>query len=182
MKSKPIARRIVATLLIATCVAPIGYTVNAAEQPLECNEPLASIHLATFDDLDFNVFTGQKWDELDRSHAADIIVHWPDGHITEGIDVHAQDLANMFVYAPDIHIDVHPIKIGCGEWTAVNGIMEGTFTQPMPTGDGNSIPPTGKAFKISMVTIGHWNEDGVIDEEWLFWDNLTFMKQMGLMD
>ncbi|TDJ34386.1 MAG: hypothetical protein E2O53_08245, partial [Gammaproteobacteria bacterium] len=44
------------------------------------------------------------------------------------------------------------------------------------------IPPTGKAFKISMVTIGHWNEDGVIDEEWLFWDNLTFMKQMGLMD
>ena len=109
-------------------------------------------------------------------------MHWPDGHITEGIDVHAQDLANMFVYAPDIHIDVHPIKIGCGEWTAVNGIMEGTFTQPMPTGDGNSIPPTGKAFKISMVTIGHWNEDGVIDEEWLFWDILTFMKQMGLMD
>ena len=182
MKSNPIARRLVATLLIATCVAPIGYTVNAAEQPLECNEPLASVHLATFDDLDFNVFTGQKWDELDRSHAADIIVHWPDGHITEGIDVHAQDLANMFVYAPDIRIDVHPIKIGCGEWTAVNGIMEGTFTQPMPTGDGNSIPPTGKAFKISMVTIGHWNEDGVIDEEWLFWDNLTFMKQMGLMD
>lgn len=26
----------------------------------------------------------------------------------------------------------------------------------MPTGDGNSIPPTGKAFKLIMCTVGHW--------------------------
>ncbi len=176
------AGRALTTLLMTAYYLASGYTVNAAEQQFECNERLASVHIATFDDLDFNVFTGQKWDELHRSHAVDIIVHWPDGHVTEGIDVHIQDLANMFVYAPDTRINVHPIKIGCGEWTAVTGIMEGTFTQSMPTGDGNSIPPTGKAFKITMATIGHWNEDGVIDEEWLFWDNLTFMKQIGLMD
>ena len=36
-------------------------------------------HLATFDDLDFNVYTHQKWDELGKSHAKDIIVHYPDG-------------------------------------------------------------------------------------------------------
>ncbi len=45
--------------------------------------------------------------------------------------------------------------------------------------DGKTVPPTGKAFKIPMVTIGHW-KDGVMDEEWLFWDNLAFMKQIGL--
>ena len=172
----------VTTLLMMSYYLASGHTVNAAEQPFECDEQLTRIHIATFDDLDFNVFTGQKWDELNRSHAVNIIVHWPDGHVTEGINAHIQDLANMFVYAPDTRIEVHPIKIGCGEWTAVTGIMEGTFTEAMPTGDGNSIPPTGKAFKITMVTIGHWNEDGVIDEEWLFWDNLTFMKQMGLME
>lgn len=50
----------------------------------------------------------------------------------------------------------------------------------MPTGDGKTIPPTGKGFKITMVTIGHWTKDGVMDEEWLTWDNQDFMKQIGL--
>ena len=58
--------------------------------------------------------------------------------------------------------------------------MEGTFTHPMPTADGKTIPPTGKPYKITMCTVGHW-KDGVMDEEYLFWDNLTFMKQIGLM-
>jgi hypothetical protein len=30
-----------------------------------------------------------------------------------------------------------------------------------------------------MATIGRW-ENGVMVEEWLFWDNQTFMKQIGL--
>lgn len=28
----------------------------------------------------------------------------------------------------------------------------------------------------------HWNEKSVMDEEYLFWDNLSFMKQIGLSD
>ena len=32
-------------------------------------------HLKTFDDLDFNVYTNQKWHELGKSHAQDVIVH-----------------------------------------------------------------------------------------------------------
>lgn len=136
-------------------------------------------HLANFDDLDFNVFSGQKWAELGRSHAKDIIVHWPDGRTTRGIDAHINDLKAMFVYAPDTHIKQHPIRIASGEWTAVTGVMEGTFTRPMPIGEGKTIPPTNKPFKVSMVTIGRWN-NGVMAEEWLFWDNQTFMKQIGL--
>jgi hypothetical protein len=85
----------------------------------------------------------------------------------------------MFVYAPDTRIKVHTVKFGSGEWPAVIGIMEGTFTKPMPTADGKTIQPTGKAFKITMCTVGHW-KDGVMNEEYLFWDNLTFMKQIGL--
>ncbi len=136
-------------------------------------------NLATFDELDFVVFTGQKWDRLRESHAANITVHWPDGHTTSGIEKHIEDLKSMFVYAPDTRVHEHPIRFGQGEWTGVIGVMEGTFTQPMPTGDGKSIPPTGKPFKLQMATIGHW-KDGVMDEEYLFWDNQTFMKQIGL--
>jgi hypothetical protein len=136
-------------------------------------------NLATFDDLDFNVFSNQKWDQLPRSHARDILVHWPDGHTTRGIEKHIEDLKVMFVYAPDTRIKVHPVKFGSGEWTSVIGEMEGTFTKPMPAGGGKTIAPTGKTFKLPMCTVGRW-KNGVMVEEYLFWDNQTYMKQLGL--
>lgn len=137
-------------------------------------------HIKTFDDLDFNVFSNQKWDELKRSHSSDVKVHWPDGHVTEGIEKHIEDLKYMFTYAPNTRIKEHPIKIGQGEWTAVYGIMEGTFTKPMTSPDGKTIQPTGKSFKLPMATIAHWTKDGNFDEEYLFWDNQTYMNQLGL--
>lgn len=136
--------------------------------------------LNTFDTLDFEVFSNQQWDRLHESHADDIVVHWPDGRTTEGLDVHIADLKAFFVYAPDTRIETHPIRIGQGEWTGVVGVIEGTFSEPMPIGDGQFIEPTGKPYKLTMATIGHWTEDGNMDEEYLFWDNLTFMRQIGL--
>ncbi|MEG0820063.1 MAG: ester cyclase, partial [Brevundimonas sp.] len=76
-------------------------------------------------------------------------------------------------------IKEHPIKLADGDYTAVQGIMEGTFTQPMDLGGGKVIQPTGKAFKLPMLTVGRW-ENGVMVEEWLYWDNQAFMKQIGL--
>lgn len=145
----------------------------------EADAKTVAANIATFDTLDYVVFTQQQWERLHESHSKDVIVHWPDGHQTEGIDRHIADLKAMFVYAPDTRVKVHTVKFGSGEWTAVIGIMEGTFTKPMPTADGKTIQPTGKPFKITMCTIGHW-KDGVMNEEYLFWDNLTFMKQIGL--
>ena len=142
-------------------------------------ELLSKQHLKTFDELDFEVFTKQQWERLHESHSQDIVVHWPDGRTTVGIEPHIEDLKAMFVYAPDTRIQEHPIKIASGPWTSVIGIIEGTFTEPMPLPDGTSIPPTGKSFKLTMATVGYW-EDGVMTEEYLFWDNLEFMKQIGL--
>ena len=142
-------------------------------------EKLVDQHLATFDELDYVVFTQQQWTRLHESHSKDVIVHWPDGHFTKGIEKHIEDLKAMFVYAPDTRIKVHTVKLGQGEWTAVIGVMEGTFSKPMPKGDGTFIQPTNKPFKINMCTVGHWTK-GVMDEEYLFWDNLTFMQQIGL--
>lgn len=136
-------------------------------------------NLATFDTLDYTVFSNQEWTRLHESHSKDIKVHWPDGHTTEGIDVHIEDLKAMFVYAPDTRIKEHPIRFGSGKYTAVTGVFEGTFTKPMPLGNGKFIQPTGKAFKMPMATIGIW-ENGIMTAEHLFWDNQTYMKQIGL--
>ena len=138
-------------------------------------------NLVTFDTLDFTVFSNQAWTRLHESHSKDVKVNWPDGHFTVGIEKHIQDLSAMFVYAPDTRIKQHPVRFGSsnGEWTAVTGIMEGTFSKPMPIGGGKFIQPTGKSFKLPMCTIGHW-KDGIMFEEYLFWDNQTYMNQLGL--
>lgn len=138
-------------------------------------------NLMKFDTLDFDVFSNQKWDRLKESHAQDIIVSWPDGHDTHGIDKHIEDLKAMFVAIPDLKIVEHPIKIANGHWTSVTGRMVGTFSKPMPLGNGKFAQPTGKKLDMTMATIGHWTEAGVMDHEWLFWDNQTFMRQIGLI-
>lgn len=152
---------------------------NQIAQMTSGNEMIAK-NLATFDTLDYTVFTNQEWTRLHESHAKDIIVHWPDGHFTTGIEKHIEDLKAMFVYAPNTSIKEHPIRIGNGKMTAVMGIMTGTFSAPMPLGNGKFIQPTGKSFKLPMCTIGIWKDDGTMSEEYLFWDNQAYMNQIGL--
>ena len=169
-------------ILIALAASTFALSATAADPTFEnykTAEKLAKAHLVKFDTLDFDVFTNQKWERFKESHHKDIIVYWPDGHQTKGLEKHIEDLKAMFVYAPDTRIKTHPVKIASGEWTSVIGVMEGTFTKPMAIGDGKTIAPTGKAFKLTMCTVGHW-KNGVMTEEYLFWDNQTFMKQVGL--
>ena len=175
------------TALFATLVAAFGiaHAQTSAENPTtpppkpERQAPKVEKNLKVFDTLDFDVFSNQKWGRLHESHAKDIVVTWPDGHETKGIDKHIEDLKAMFVFAPDIAIKTHPIRFGSGTWTSVSGVMTGTFTKPMPMPDGKSIAPTGKRFATSMLTIGHWSGK-TMDHEWLFWDNQDFMNQLGL--
>lgn len=156
-----------------------GLYRDAKLRQYEQAERLSEGYLEKFDDLDFNVFSNQDWLRLHESHAHDILVHWPDGRKVRGIKPHIEDLSTMFVYAPDTRIKVHPVRIAAADWTSVIGVMEGTFSEPMPLPGGKTIAPTGKAFKTEMCTVGHW-KSGVMDEEYLFWDNLSFMKQIGV--
>ena len=48
------------------------------------SEKTVSKNLETFDTLDFDVYTNQKWERLSESHAHDILVHYPDGSTTRG--------------------------------------------------------------------------------------------------
>jgi SnoaL-like polyketide cyclase len=137
-------------------------------------------NLETFDALDFEVFSNQDWARLGESHAQNIRVHFPDGHYTDGIDKHIADMAAWFEWTPDLRIEAHPLRLAKDNLTAVTGVLKGTFSKPMPDGKGGTIAPTGKAFAIDMVTVGIWNRQGTMDEEFFFWDNQTFYKKMGL--
>jgi hypothetical protein len=144
------------------------------------DQALTQKRIKIFDDLDFNIYSNQKWNRFTESHDKNIKVFYPDGSITNGLaPQHIDALTPMFVFAPDTKIKKHPVKFGTGDWTAVIGEMEGTFSKPMPIGNGKTIKPTGKKFKLGMTTIGHWKGERMI-EEYLFWDNQAFMKQIGL--
>jgi len=179
---------LVATLFISSMVSA-GNSNSASQKEiaalraqiktLTADNAQVAQYLQKFDTLDFTVFSNQQWVRLHESHAKDIKVNWPDGHFTIGIEKHIVDLKYMFIYAPNTNIKEHPIRFGSGNMTCVTGVMTGTFSQPMPIGDGKFIQPTGKSFSLPMCTVGIW-KDGVMVEEYLFWDNQTYMNQLGL--
>lgn len=77
-----------------------------------------SSHLATFDALDFEAFSKQRWDRLTENHSEDIVVHRPDGHETRGLEKHVEDLKGMFAFAPDTRISSHPTSSARGNGRA----------------------------------------------------------------
>lgn len=184
------------TLVLLASIALLASCTNTDKQISELQAQIASLQgelqeykdaekvtnerLIAFDTLDFKYYTHQNWDRFNESHADDILAIYPDGSSTTGLaPEHIDALKPMFTFAPDTRIPNHPVRFGSGEWTAVIGELEGTFTEPMPIGNGKTIPPTGKKFKLLMATIGKW-KDGKMTTEYLFWDNQSFMQQIGL--
>lgn len=175
-----------AMLITVTTACTKAATTNdtasvAAAAAMNDSSKMIAQNLMKFDTLDYTVFSHQQWDRLKESHAEDITVTFPDGHETHGLAKHIEDLKAMFVAMPDLAVSEHPVKIANGSWTAVMGRMTGTFSKPMPMGDGKSVPPTNKKLDLQMFTVGHWTDAGVMDHEWLFWDNHAFMQQIGLV-
>lgn len=148
-------------------------------QQFNNEQAITQQRLLRFDTLDFDFYSHQQWDSLSISHADDIVVTYPDGHQTKGLPDHIKQLEPLFVFAPDTKIGEHPVKFGSGDWTCVIGVMTGTFSKPMPAGNGKTVAPTGKSFRLSMCTVGHWS-NGKMTEEMLFWDNASLMQQIGL--
>jgi len=136
-------------------------------------------HLAKLSAADFEIFMHRDWKRFKESHSEDVLVHWPDGHTTRGLASHTDDIKRLVEYAPDIRVLKHDVEFAKAEWTAVVGVLQGTFTAPMQLPGGGQIAPTGRQFTITMCTLGRW-KGGVMVEEYVFWDNATLLKQMGI--
>ena len=191
MRLRIIAPWVVLGLVAQFSAAPAGSVAAPNHWPAtSVNRPAPNIpgipdvlakNLRNFDDLDFRVYSNQQWQELHKSHAANIVVYYPDGSTTTGIPDHIKKLKFMWTFAPDNRITEHPVRFGTaeGEWTAVMGYLDGTFTKAMDLGNGKVIQPTGRKYHLPMATLGHWNKQGTMSEEHLFWDNSSLMHQIG---
>jgi steroid delta-isomerase-like uncharacterized protein len=75
---------------------------------------------------------------------------------------------------PDLRLTVENL-IAEGETVVARWSCHGTHK-----GELNGIPPTGKQFTISGVTIAHF-ENGKMVEGWVNWDAFGLMQQLGLV-
>src|SRR3989442_13141624 len=65
----------VAFVALLTTGSAVGGRAGSQTAADQC-----AARLATFDALDFDIFSNQKWPRVSESHASDIVVTWPDGH------------------------------------------------------------------------------------------------------
>jgi hypothetical protein len=135
-------------------------------------------HLQTFDDLDLVAFNNRDMKLIREIHAENVKVYNPDGTITEPMDPHAEELQFLFDTF-DFKVAEHIVGFGHGEWTAGISISKGKWVKPMSMPDGTVLQPTGKPVSVKIATIARW-ENGRIAEEYLFWDNADWNRQIGL--
>lgn len=181
---------IIAMLTASACSAPDAdrsaelaekvAMLQAMVDAYEAEKALEAKNVALYDKMDLEAFTAHDMETIKQIHSDDVIVYNPDGSVTRGMTpAHEAELQWLFNTFPDIEINEHPIKFGSGDWTAGMSVTTGTFSAPMKLASGEVIEPTGKSFKIRIVTLVRW-KDGRIAEEYLFWDNLDWNRQIGI--
>ncbi len=138
-----------------------------------------NIDLENFDPSKHLSFTPQEWISSNENLTEGVRVMWPDGKFTDGHNDHAEKLKEMFTYAPDTKLTMHPMRFASPEKTATAGMLRGTFTEPLNIGEGKTVRPTGKTFSIPFYTIGFW-ENGKMVEKYFFWDEESYRSQLGL--
>lgn len=128
-----------------------------------------------------DAWNSQDLDTFSQRHKKDVVVRWPGQPPTRGVENHRLEAIQFFTTFPDQHLDNRPYRVffASGDWTCSIAHFTGTMKGPMHGADGKDIPPTGKSFDVEFCTVARW-DDGQIVEENLFYDLVTFMKQIGL--
>jgi hypothetical protein len=136
-------------------------------------------HLKIFDELDLVAFNKRDMTRIKQIHADDVKVYNPDGTITEGMNPHHAGELQFLFDTFDFVVTDHIVGFGYGDWTAGISISEGKWVKPLTMPDGTVLQPTGNKVRIKIATIARW-ENNRIAEEYLFWDNADWNRQIGL--
>jgi ketosteroid isomerase-like protein len=133
--------------------------------------------MQTLDDA----WNAQDLETFAQRHRKDVVVRWPGQPPTHGVDAHRVEALEFFKTFPDQHLDNRPYRVffASGDWTCSIARFTGTMKGPMKGPDGEEIPPTGKSFEVDFCTVARWDKGQIVEEN-LFYDLVTFMKQIGL--
>jgi predicted ester cyclase len=79
---------------------------------------------------------------------------------------------------PDVRLELLQL-LGDGSMAAAEGTLTGTHDGVLPTPNGD-VAPTGRAVELRWAAI-YVTEDGLIKSEHLFFDQMDFLGQLGLL-
>jgi steroid delta-isomerase-like uncharacterized protein len=113
-----------------------------------------------------------KFEEYESVYAPGYISHGSHGDV--GRDQDRASVKNWRQAFPDLRITMEQV-VAEGDLVAVHFVAEGANT-----GAANGMPATGKSVRIPAMTIFRFT-DGKIVEEWPMFNELDFLRQLGLM-
>ena len=115
-----------------------------------------------------------KWRIAENEHiySPEYVGHAGDSNYTRDQDRAAVE--GWKTFSPEGEMKILQI-VAEGDLVAVLWTGEG-----VNTGEGNGLPATGRAFKVTAMTMFRL-KDGKIVEEWNVFDNYAFLKQLGLL-
>ncbi len=127
----------------------------------------------------FDAWNAHDLNQFDQYEADDMTVEAPG---TPGPMTKAQNrMYNQgFITAfPDGHFDV-TLTVAQGDYVVLHWSATGTHTGPMATPSGGTVPPTGKAARVTGSSTFEI-KNGKVTRSWTFWDMTSLLGQLGLM-
>jgi predicted ester cyclase len=125
-----------------------------------------------------DAFNSHDEARIREGYAEDVRMLAPGAEL-EGVDA-AVEYSMGYVRAfPDVRLETTNIVEG-GDWIVAEFKYAGTNTGPLATPDGGEIPATGRKAVGTGVDIVRI-VDGKVAEEHLYFDQLEFLTQLGII-
>jgi predicted ester cyclase len=86
-----------------------------------------------------------------------------------------------FVIAfPDTHFEIHSV-VAQGDQVFMHWTVSGTQTERLATVTGRTIPPTRRRATVSGALLTEVRDGKIVREGW-YWDQLSLLDQLGIME
>jgi steroid delta-isomerase-like uncharacterized protein len=121
---------------------------------------------------EIKVWNGGPLSLFDEILSPEYVMHGVDSKDIIGIDAYKEYVTSTRISFSDFNVVVDDLIIK-GDKLVMRWTITGTNTGPF--GD---LPPTGKKFKVSGVTIAHF-VDGKAREAWMFYNEVLSLSQLG---
>jgi Predicted ester cyclase len=116
-----------------------------------------------------------NFESMGKTFAPEHVMHSPAGDLDSAGVVGL--LSALRAAMPDFVMAIDLVAVE-GDYAATRRHFMGTFTQPMPSPDG-MLSPNDKPIYLELLNIFHFNEVGLVVEEWTQYDNLSLLTQLG---
>jgi steroid delta-isomerase-like uncharacterized protein len=118
------------------------------------------------------VIQGRNVAAIDELVASDVVDHSAHPGQAPGIEGYKQSVQMLLDAFPDAQWCIEDM-LGEGDRTATRFTMRGTHQGPLL-----DLPPTGCPVTFSGIVMSRY-QDGKIAEEWMQWDMLGLLRQLG---